>query len=89
MFNWDDANRGHIRMHGVEPNEAEEAAEDPFQVYAGSQIVHAERRWTIIGRTAGGRILTVILTARGANIRVVTAFPARGRQMRTYRENNG
>ena len=62
VFDWDDANTGHIARHNVTPEEVEERS--------------GEERHTELGETASGRLLLVAWTWRGRRIRVVTAFPA-------------
>ncbi|MEF2279897.1 BrnT family toxin [Deinococcus sp. YIM 134068] len=65
-FDWDDANEGHIARHGIDPEEAEEAATDPRRVAAPAYRVQGgERRQAVTGKTDGGRLLTVVLTRRG------------------------
>ena len=80
-FVWDQANVEHIARHGVEPEEAEEAATDPrrapFPAHSG--------RVGVIGRTAVGRILVVILERRGSAWRVITARDATPGEKRAYR----
>ena len=76
MFDWDDANLNHIRRHGVEPTECEQALSDARQVPLPGRTPGGEPRGSIIGRTAGGRLLVVIYTMRASRFRVVTAWPA-------------
>ena len=74
-FEWDAANQGHIARHHISPEEVE-------QVVSGASIPLAseersgEERHTELGETAHGRLLLVVWTWRGRQIRVVTAFPA-------------
>jgi uncharacterized DUF497 family protein len=74
LFDWDDANIGHIAEHDVTPEEAEEAMlGDPLEMdFEWSE--EGEGRWTYIGETTPGRFLQVIITTRGERFRVVTAF---------------
>jgi hypothetical protein len=74
-FEWDDANRGHIALHQVSPDEAEQVIDnDPLDFEA--ETVEGEQRFTNIGHTDQGRFLLVVTTLRHSRIRVITAFPA-------------
>ena len=74
-FEWDASNQSHIARHHVTPEEAE-------QVVSGGSLPleseerGGEERHTELGETADGRLLIVVWTWRGRQIRVVTAFPA-------------
>ena len=85
MFDWDDANVGHIAEHGIEPDEAEQALLDPHRRSATAYDTPTERRWAVIGATEARRILFVVYTRRGSAIRVVTARDALDRERRRYR----
>jgi uncharacterized DUF497 family protein len=71
-FEWDDANRGHIERHNVDPSDCEIALNDPAAKTAGPQA-GTEKRWRTIGHVNKRRLI-VIWTIRGAAIRVVTAW---------------
>ena len=74
-FEWDDANRDHITLHQVSPEEAEHVIDnDPLDIEA--ETVDGEHRFTSIGHTDHGRFLLVVTALRHSRIRVVTAFPA-------------
>jgi uncharacterized DUF497 family protein len=85
LFDWDDDNRGHVRRHDVEPEDAEEALLDPRRIGAPAYNVGEERRWAYLGATELGRVLFVVFTKRGARIRVVTARDAETGELRRYR----
>ncbi len=73
LFDWDDANIGHIAEHDVTPEEAEEAMlGDPLDV--GYDVINGEERSSHVGETNEGRILWVVMTFRGERMRVVSAF---------------
>jgi len=75
MFEWDEANIGHIAKHDVLPSEAEEVIDnDPLDLEV--QLVEDEERILQIGSTRAGRVLMVATTWRADALRVVTAFPA-------------
>jgi uncharacterized protein len=74
MFEWDDANIGHIAKHKISPEEAEQVIENnPLDL--PYQFVNGEERTVHLGETKAGRILFVVATTRDEMIRVVTAFP--------------
>ena len=82
-FDWDDANILHTAEHGVNPEEAEEGVlRDPMEL--GFDVENGEERWTYVGETQAGRILTVLITVRGERLRVVTAFNASPLRRRIY-----
>ena len=85
LFDWDDANIGHIAEHEVEPEEAEEVVlGDSLDV--GFDVVNGEERWSYLGETSGSRILRVVITMRGERIRVLTAFEPLKYQKNFYLE---
>ncbi len=85
VFDWDDANVGHIAAHGVTPEEAEEAILDSRRIRAPATSTPSERRRAIIGMTDVGRVLLVVFTVRRGMLRVVTAYDADEQQRRQYR----
>ena len=84
-FDWDDANIAHIAEHDVTPEEPEETMlGEPLDV--GFDVVNGEERWSYLGETNGGRILRVVITMRGKQIRVLTAFQPSRYQKNFYLE---
>ena len=76
-FDWDPANVEHIARHKVEPEEAEEAVEDPAALpFAAHRGPHGQPRFGVLGATEDGRVLVVVLEERQDRLRVVTARPA-------------
>jgi len=83
MFQWDRGNLGKIKAHKIEQEDAEQALlNSPILVY--SQEVESEPRFVYYGETNTGRLLAVIITERGDNIRVVTAYDLDAGQRRDY-----
>jgi len=75
MFDWDEANLGHVARHGVSREEAEQViSNDPVDGWR--QVQDGEERFMQIGVTNAMRVLVVIITWRGDLVRVVSAFPA-------------
>jgi uncharacterized DUF497 family protein len=83
QFEWDDANKGHIAMHAVTPQEVEEVFSRPVYEIPGN---HDERRNLCVGTSSRGRMLAIAYTMRKGRIRVVTAYPAHRKQRRQYAE---
>jgi uncharacterized protein len=84
-FIWDANNVEHLGRHKITPTEAEEtilldSLEPDLQQHSD------EARVLCFGRTAKGRLLTIIYAMRGDAIRVVTGYPMTKRQQRIYFE---
>jgi uncharacterized DUF497 family protein len=79
-FEWDEANVEHIAFHQVTPTEAEDVLRSPA-LELEPEMVDGEERLAEVGQTRAGRILKVVVTVRGVNLRVVTAFDA-GRSLK-------
>ena len=83
-FDWDAANIEHAALHGVEPEEAEEALLDPGRYHIGDRTVSGERRRVFLGQTTDGRVIVVVYTRRGRWIRVVAARDATPGEVRNW-----
>lgn len=59
---WDEGNEAHIARHGVEPDEAEDVCFSPRSL----SVRMRRGRYRVIGQTAAGRYLTVILDSEEA-----------------------
>ena len=84
-FLWDDANLEHIARHKLDEFDVEEALLDPYGLDVPASIWGGEHRFGFLGATASGRILFVVFTERGGDLRVVTAYDANAGQKRRYR----
>lgn len=84
MFDWDNGNVDHVRVHGIEPEEAEEALLDPRALGVGAYTARGERRQGALGSTESGRVLVVIFTERRGRPRVITARDASVTEKRRY-----
>jgi hypothetical protein len=83
MFEWDRSNLRKIQAHQIKQEEAEQALlNSPILIYA--QDVEGESRFVYYGETNAGRLLAAIVTERGDNIRVVTAYDLDAGQRRDY-----
>ena len=74
-FDWDDANLGHIALHSVTREEAEEVL-NGFAFEVDFYTVDGEERVEELGMTRAGRILKIVTTVRSGLVRVVTAYDA-------------
>jgi uncharacterized DUF497 family protein len=63
---WDDWNDDHVRRHGVEPSEIEEAVVDRRAMVLRTRG-REERRYIVLGKSEAGRRLFVVLEPLGAN----------------------
>jgi len=82
---WTLTNAVHIARHGVRISEVEE-------VVAGERIVEPGRsgRYVLIGPTAAGRMLAVVLEPEGAGVFFpVTARPASRKERRRFENARG
>ncbi len=85
MFVWDSANIDHIALHEISTEEAEQVINnDPLDIER--QFRNGETRFVQLGETIKGRVLFVVVTLRGGNLRVVTAFPADRQARKFYSE---
>ena len=85
-FDWDFANLEHIARHKIEPDEVEEAVNDPAAIPAETiyRGADGQRRFGLIGASEEGRVLFVVLEHRRDSLRVVTAYPAEATDRDAY-----
>lgn len=85
-FEWDEANRTKNWLkHRVSTRECEEVfANIPLKI--GDDPVHSglEKRYTALGHTNTGRLVSVVFTIRGGKIRVISARNQSKKERRTY-----
>ena len=84
MFDWDDGNVRHIRLHGVRQEECEAVLNARGRRVRTLRTVNGEVRLSILGRTETGRLLFVVVTAREDRLRVVTAYDASRKDRRWF-----
>ena len=74
-FDWDESNAlKNWEKHKVTPEEAEDIFfGEPFVARGDMAHSSSEKRYRALGRSAGGRLLTVIFTVRSKLIRVISA----------------
>jgi uncharacterized DUF497 family protein len=85
VFEWDDANLEHIAKHGFTPEDAESVILDPKRVRIDTYTPRGERRYGVIGRGQGGRILHVVFVVRSGKIRPFHCRQATPSEKRRYR----
>jgi uncharacterized DUF497 family protein len=88
-FEWDENKaRTNLAKHGVSFEDASTVFGDPMSITipdpAHSQ---AEDRWIILGHSQRGRLLVVVHTERGDNLRIISARPASRRERKQYEES--
>jgi uncharacterized DUF497 family protein len=74
-FEWDDANRGHLKRHRVTPEEFEQGMRNA-SLELESEEAGGEERISAAGMTDKGRLLFFVWTPRNGKVRAVTAFNA-------------
>jgi uncharacterized DUF497 family protein len=88
-FEWDDKAKANLAKHGVSFEEAATVFGDPLSLTipdpAHSQV---EDRFVIIGQSHTRRLLVVVHTDRGDNIRVISARRASRRERKAYEEDS-
>lgn len=86
-FDWDEANIEHIAKHNVSPEEAEDIFFDPNNAL-NEDIEHSlvEKRFLIIGKTKGKRLLYQIFTRRKGKIRVISSRDLNRKEVPLYEE---
>src|SRR5262249_22872318 len=83
VFEWDGNNLRKIRAHRIKREEVEQTLlNDPIPIY--EQDFDGELRFVYYGQTNAGRLLAVIVTERGENLRVITAYDLDAGQKREY-----
>ncbi len=87
-FDWDANNIEHISRHNLIPAEVEQVFQDTRKIGTASRKTEREKRWAIIARSYGGRILFIVYTRLDQKIRVVTARDATFSETKTLSEMN-
>ena len=87
-FEWDaDKARTNERKHGVSFDEAATAFGDPLSVtISDPDHSEGEDRFILMGSTYLSRVLVVVHTDRGDNVRIISARPATKTERRAYEQ---
>jgi uncharacterized DUF497 family protein len=86
-FEWDEESKAGInfRKHGVRLPEAIPVFEDPYAItVTDDESDPAEQRFVTLGVGALGRLLVVVYTWRGEDIRIISARPAEPHESAEY-----
>ncbi len=86
-FEWDAASKAGInfRKHGVRMPEAIPAFHDPYAItITDDESDPNEQRFVTLGMGAMGRLLVVVYTWRGENVRIISAPPAEAHEREQY-----
>ena len=86
-FQWDATKaRSNLEKHDVDFADAVGAFEDEWAVTLEVQEIEDEDRFVILGQDFIGRILVVVFTYRGNNLRLISARRATPRERKHYEE---
>jgi uncharacterized DUF497 family protein len=84
-FEWDDNKRRlNLRKHRVEFADAVSAFDDPAAITIPDDESEEEERLATLATDLFGRILVVVYTWRGDNIRLISARKANARERKEY-----
>ena len=84
MIEFDPAKaEANLAKHGIDFADAETVLYDP-RAYTTSNVAHGEERHITTGMDALGRIITVVWTKRGENLRLISARAARRKEKEHY-----
>jgi len=84
---WDpEKARSNHQKHGVRFSDAETVLFDPQAITAEDQTADEERRFVTMGMDAVARILVVVYSYRGDDIRLISARSANRRERQQYEE---
>jgi uncharacterized DUF497 family protein len=89
-FEWDDRkSKQNVKQHGVSFEEAATIFGDPLERTIRDPL-HSqdEERFVSLGESQRGRLLVVVYTERGENIRIISARVATHRERKDYEEGN-
>ena len=84
---WEEASKAGInfRKHGVRMPEAIPVFDDPYAItIPDDQSDPSEQRFITLGMGALERLLVVVYTWRGENIRIISARPAEPQERKEY-----
>jgi uncharacterized protein len=88
-YEWDPAKaRENIAKHGVPFAEASSVLEDDFALTTRDPFSEEEEHWITLGRNEAGRLLVVVYSWRGSDIRLISARPATRRERTQYEEHH-
>jgi uncharacterized protein len=84
-FQFDPAKaKSNRKKHGVSFADAENVFYDPFAIHQEDPLAEGEERWIGLGMGNMGRVLVVIYTYRGDEIRLISVRRATGQEVADY-----
>ena len=84
-FEWDPAKaKTNFRNHGVRFEEAAAVFDDPYAIVIPDEAEASEERFVGVGLGALRRVLVVVYTYRGDNIRIISARFAAAHERHEY-----
>jgi uncharacterized DUF497 family protein len=89
LFAWDpNKAKRNLEIHGISLDEASTAFRDTLSLTIHDPL-HSdeEERLILIGNSARNRLLVVVHTERGENIRIISARKATKKERKQYEEN--
>jgi len=89
-FEWDEAEaRSNLAKHGVSFEEASTVFGDPLSLTIPDPA-HSQREdhWIVLGHSHQRKLLVVVHTERGDNIRIISARCASRHERKNYEESN-
>ena len=75
-----------LRKHGIRFSDAEAVFFDAMAATRDDPDSHSETRWVTVGADALGRIVVVVYTHRGDDIRLISARRATRKERAQYEE---
>lgn len=75
-----------LAKHGVHLSEAELVLSDPHAITIEDTTAEGEHRYITLGADALGRILVVVFTHRGDDVRLISARRATRQERKAYEE---
>ena len=82
---WDPAKaEANLQKHGVHFSDAEAVLFDPLALSMEDEDAEGEDRYIALGQDTVGRVLVVVYTYRGDDIRLISARPATRKEIKVY-----
>ena len=86
-YQWDSEKAAdNLRKHGIDFADAVGVFEDEWALTVREEIVFGEQRYATLGMDFLGRVLVVVYTYRGEEIRPISARQATRPERRTYEQ---
>ena len=76
--------QGNLKKHGISFEEAASCLFDPMALSHEGGDIEGEQRWVLLGMSHAARLLTVVYTIRGGNIRLISARKATKKESKSY-----